>query len=116
MNISTLSSSYTVRKLMKQDIDAVYQLSIANTLYYKHCPPLVTKESILKDMKALPNNKTYDDKYYLGFWDNDKLIAILDLITNYPNIKPHLSGCLCLIFLFRAKVLGAVFLKEFQVL
>ena len=35
--------------------------------FYQYHPPFVTKESVLKDMKALPSGKNYDDKFYVGF-------------------------------------------------
>lgn len=36
-------------------------------------------------MKALPPSKSYDDKYYIGFFDGDSLVAIMDLILGYPT-------------------------------
>lgn len=29
----------------------------------------------------MPPKKTYDDKYYIGFWNGRELFAIMDLIT-----------------------------------
>lgn len=68
MRISEISSQYQVRKLEEGDIDSVYELSVGNPLFYRYCPPYVTKESIREDMKALPPHMTYKDKYYIGFW------------------------------------------------
>lgn len=85
MNIGNISSKYEVKKLTENDIDDIYELSCGNPLYYRYCPPYITRDSILEDMRALPPNKTYDDKYYIGFWENDRLIAQMDLILNYPN-------------------------------
>lgn len=36
-------------------------------------------------MKALPPDKSYDDKYYIGFFEGDSLVANMDLILGYPT-------------------------------
>ena len=56
-----------------------------NHLYYQHCPPYVTRKSIESDMMALPDNVDFRDKYYVGYFKNEKLIAVLDLIDGYPK-------------------------------
>ena len=38
-------------------------------------------------MKALPPNKEAFDKYYLGYYDGEKLIAVMDFILGYPDKK-----------------------------
>ena len=92
MDIQKLSSSYAVKVLTAQDVDTIYELTADNPLFYHYCPPFVTKESILQDMQALPPRKTYEDKYYLGFWEQEKLVAVLDLITHFPNEKTAFFG------------------------
>lgn len=85
MDIKLLSRRYFVRRLAEDDIAAIYELCRKNTLFYKYCPPFVTNERIVNDMKALPPNKDYDDKFYLGYYDGEKLIAVIDLILRFPN-------------------------------
>lgn len=85
MIINKLSSSYRIRELNNNDLDIIFNLCKENNLYYKYCPPKVSKESILEDLKALPPNKTLNDKYYLGYFKDDELICVLDLIDAYPN-------------------------------
>ena len=85
MNVSKLSSQYAVRKLTVDDVEDIYELSMENPTYYQYCPPLVTEESILEDMKALPPKTTYKDKFYIGFFKKEKLVAIMDLILHYPD-------------------------------
>lgn len=78
MDIKLLSKKYKVRTLGIDDVDTVYDMSCKNEIYYEYHPPFVTKESIVEDMKALPPHKSYDDKYYVGFFDGDSLVAIMD--------------------------------------
>lgn len=67
MDIRLLSKEYKVRMLNINDVDSIYDMSCENKIFYKYHPPFVTKRSIVDDMKALPPNKSYDDKYYIGF-------------------------------------------------
>ena len=92
MEISRLSQRYRVRRLTAADVDAIYELSRENPLFYQCCPPFVTKESILNDMAALPPRTSRDRKYYLGYFQGEKLIAVLDLILGYPNAATAFIG------------------------
>ena len=92
MNIALLSKKYKVRKLDINDVDTIYDMSCKNEIFYKYHPPFVTKESIAEDMKALPPGKTYVDKYYIGFFESDSLVAIMDLILGYPTDETALIG------------------------
>ena len=85
MNPRCLSAKYFVRKLQESDIDAIYDLSRGNALFYRYHPPFVTRESIRDDMRALPPGKDCDDKFYIGFFENDKLAAVMDMICGYPS-------------------------------
>ena len=85
MNELLFSKKYDVRKLQKNNIDQIYDLCSKNHLYYQYCPPYVTRKSIELDMSALPDNVDFKDKYYVGYFKNGKLIAILDLIDGYPK-------------------------------
>ncbi len=85
LKIDNLSRKYAVKLLSDKDVAAVYNLCSKNTLYYDFCPPFVTSESIEADMAALPPGKTANDKFYLGYYDNDNLTAVMDLILGYPD-------------------------------
>ena len=84
MDVKDLSSTYHVRRLTAQDMDAIYELSIGNPLFYEYCPPYVTREGIAEDMRALPPGRHDRDKFYVGYFSGDELIAIMDLIFSYP--------------------------------
>ncbi len=85
MNVSLMSNQYQVRQLLEEDVPDIYQLCSANHLYYEYCPPFVTEESIKEDMVALPPHTIMEDKYFVGFYEGNKLIAVLDLINGYPE-------------------------------
>lgn len=92
MDVSRFSNRYLVRRVGEDDIAEIYALCVGNGLYYKYCPPFVTRQSIADDMKALPPKKKISDKYYLGCYDGDKLIAVMDLIMGYPDEKTAFIG------------------------
>ena len=92
MNIQFLSNRYTIRNLLPQDAEMVYEVLKKNTIFYEYHPPMVTVESILEDMEALPPNKGYEDKHYIGFFDEGALVAVMDLIEHYPNPETALLG------------------------
>lgn len=92
MDIKGISNKYKVRRLLDSDVSIVYELCKKNELYYQYCPPFVTEQSILDDMSALPPGKQQDEKFYIGFFENQKLIAVLDLIEHFPDDKTAFIG------------------------
>ena len=107
MDIRSLSRKYTVRKLDINDVDIIYDISCKNEIFYKYHPPFVTKKSIIEDMKALPPHKNYDDKYYIGFFENDSLVANMDLILGYPTDEIAFIGLLMTNVLYQNKGVGS---------
>lgn len=85
INISKLSSKYGVRKLTEADIELIYNLCLKNQQYYEYCEKQSSVEQIQQDLKITPPNKSLSDKYYVGFFDEEKLVAVMDLIDGYPK-------------------------------
>lgn len=63
IDYTSFSDQYDVRRLKKDNIGEIYDLCRGNPLYYRHCPPFVTRESIEEDLKALPPGKEL-----CGYW------------------------------------------------
>jgi len=80
-------------------------------IYHKH-PPMVTVESILEDMEALPPNKRYEDKHYIGFFNNDILVAVMDLIEHYPEHGTALLGFFAMNSNLQGQGIGTVIISE----
>ena len=111
MDIRLLSKKYKARKLDVSDVDIIYDMSCKNEIYYRYHPPFVTKESIVEDMKALPPNKSYSDKYYVGFWDRDSLVANMDLILGYPTDEIAFIGLFMTNVRYQNKGVGSDIIK-----
>ena len=112
MEIQKLSKKYMVRKLNDTDIDKIYEVMQGNPLYFQYCPPMATAQSITDDMNALPPRTTYDDKYYIGYFDGEKMIAVMDLILNFPNKETAFIGFFMMNTAYQGKGIGTEIFNE----
>ena len=112
MDIALLSKKYLVRRLDVNDVDIVYNMSCKNEIFYQYHPPFVTKQRIIEDMEALPPHKTYDDKYYIGFFDNNILVAYMDLILGFPTQEVAFIGLLMTNALYQNRGVGSGIVRD----
>ena len=112
LSVNELSSKYGVKELGEKDVAAIYELSVGNPLFYRHCPPFVTRGSILADMDALPPDTAPSDKYYIGFYQEDELIAVMDLILNFPNKETAFIGLFMMKKEWQGKGIGSTIVGE----
>ena len=89
-----LLGKYAVRPLTAEDAEEILALCAENGQFYRYHPPMATRESILADMTALPPGTGAENKHYLGFFDGEALIAVLDLIEHYPQQNTAYIGFL----------------------
>ncbi len=85
IDITQFSDSYAVRKLTPDDIDMIYKLCEGNPQFYKYSGRELSKELIAQDMEITPPNIPPEQKYFIGFFDGDILLAVMDLIDGYPT-------------------------------
>jgi len=85
MEHTSFSSAYRVRRLTEADTELIYTLCKGNTQYYEYCGKDISVELIQSDLKITPPRIPPDQKYYVGLFDGDKLVAVMDLIDGYPN-------------------------------
>ena len=101
------------QELFPEDALMVYEVLKHNTIFYQYHPPMVTVESIIEDMEALPPNKGYEDKHYIGFFqENNDLIAVMDLIENYPCMGTALIGFFALNNKLQGNGIGTAIISE----
>ena len=53
-----------------------------------------------------------NDKYYIGFFKRDKLIAVMDLIMNYPKKKTAFIGLFMMDVNYQNKGIGSRVIGE----
>ena len=84
IDIKKLSKRYTVRKLNLDDVQMIYAFCKRNTQYYEYCGKEPSIELIERDIEITPPGIPIEQKYYIGFFDNGKLVAVMDLVDGYP--------------------------------
>ena len=84
MDIAKLSNKYIVKYLDKSNLDEIVDIFINNPQFYSYTDAKPTKEQAISDMNITPSGIEIAKKHYVGFYDNNELIAIMDLIDGYP--------------------------------
>jgi len=112
IEVERLSKQFKIRNLEESDIPQILELCKKNPKYYKHCPPAVSVETIKKDMTMLPPGKTSEDKYYVGFFEDINLVAIMELIDGYPDEKTAYIGFFMMNMDFQGKGIGSKIIAE----
>lgn len=114
IELSKLTSKFSVRKLTEADVETIYDLYLGNPQFYEfswnQAPLLV--ESIKDDLKATPPGKSVADKYYVGFFDGEKLVTVLDLIDGYPDDDIAYIGFFMLAKEYQGAGLGSALVTE----
>ena len=112
MKISSLSKEFRVCQLSPNNAETVLDLCMGNPIFYSFHPPLPTMESILEDMQALPPGKTYADKFYIGFWKDSTLVAVMDLILDYPRESIAFIGFFMMNLRFQGTGIGSSIIQD----
>ena len=85
IDISRFSPRYRARRMTLDDTDTVFELLIENQPYFLCCGSQPTKELVQSDITVGPPGIPSAQKYYLGFYREDRLCAVMDLIDGYPE-------------------------------
>lgn len=91
-DIQALGTAYDVRRIAEADISDVYGLCKTNMKYYEYMGTVPTRESLTEIISRLPDGADENGKYFIGFYEGDKLIAVMDLITGYPESDDAFIG------------------------
>ena len=92
IDIDKLSNIYAVRRLDAADVDMILSFCRENTQYYEYCGRETDAGQIQSDMKIAPPGIPPEQKYYIGFFDGDKMTAVMDLIDGYPDPETAFIG------------------------
>ena len=102
----------SVYRLYEDDIPKLYRLCVSNPQYYTYLKCKPDSETLKGELTALPPGKTLEDKYFLGIYEGDQMIAILDLITGYPNPETAFIGWFMVDGVLHGQGIGTKFVKE----
>ena len=92
IDISALSAGYAVRRLGPDDAALVHALCAGNPQFYRYSPAECSEEQVLRDMAIAPPGIPPSQKHYVGYFDGDALIAVMDLIDGYPDADTAFIG------------------------
>ena len=112
IDISRLSGRYGVRRLRESEADRVLELCRENTQFYEYCEAEPTREQVLSDMRLLPPGIGPEDKYYFGFFQEDALIAVMDLVDGYPEAGIAFMGFFMMKKAFQGRGEGTAIIRE----
>ena len=85
LDIAALSTTHTARAITQADIADVYALCKSNQKYYAYTNSAPTVESLTEVISRVPEGAELGDKCFVGFYEGENLVAVLDLITGYPE-------------------------------
>ena len=102
LELNKLSSKYDVRKLNETDVELIYTFCKSNTPYYAYCGKELSMELIENDLTIAPPGIPMEQKYYIGFFEGDRLIAIMDLVVGFPDEDTAYIG----FFMMNSKLQG----------
>ena len=112
IDISKISSHYSIRILSVSDIDAILKIYKQNTLFYSYTSSQPTREQVISDMTITPRGIEPSDKYFLGFIENNELVAIMDLVDGYPKPGIIFIGLFMMNQKYQGKGIGTEIISE----
>ena len=80
------------RPLTEGDLPELLEFCRANEEYYSYIKCTPDLESMRQQLVALPQETTMEQKYFMGLWEAGRLMAILDLILDWPQIGTAYIG------------------------
>lgn len=100
-------TEFEVVQIEEKHFNDLYKLQLTNPKYFSNMQDHeVTFEECINGTSVLPPNIEMDQKYYLGFYRNDKLNVIADIITGFPKDNVVWIGLLMVDSSLKRKGLG----------
>lgn len=90
--LAELNTSADVRELTAADVPEMLRLAQGNPLYYEHMRIQPSPEKLAEILTALPPRRTMADKHFFGWFERDRLIAMMDLIARHPGEEMAFIG------------------------
>ena len=112
MDIFGLSKCYRLRRMDDSDADSILELCRGNTQYYLYCQAEPSREQILNDLHITPPGIDPSAKYYIGFYQGNTLVAVMDLIDGYPAPGTAFIGFFMMRKEFQGNQVGSAIIQE----
>ena len=112
IDITKLSSRFECHALHPEDADRILALCRKNPLFYEYTEARPVREQILDDMTLTPPGMDLSSKYYFGFFENQDLAAVMDLIDGYPGPESAYIGFFMMDPQYQGKQIGTEIISE----
>ena len=112
IDISQLSGRYAVRGMTDSDADAILDFCLQNDQYYRYCGKQPTRELVLNDLHIAPPGIGPSDKYYIGFYREQALVAVMDLIDGFPEPDIAYIGFFMMNKALQGRQIGSAIIEE----
>ncbi len=112
IDLSQLSRTYAVRRLDDADTDSILSFCRKNTQFYEYCKAEPTREQVLSDLHIAPPGIDEADKYYIGFYQDGILTAVMDLIDGYPEPENAFIGFFMMNKDVQGRGIGSAIIQE----
>lgn len=78
------SNVYKIKFLTGEDIPDALTLCQENTAYYELIKTSPSEETLRNAMSHVPEGADPEDKFFAGYYQEDQLVALMDLVVRYP--------------------------------
>ena len=112
IDISKLSNKYTVRRMSDSDAEDILEFCKGNTQYYEYCQAEPTLEQVMSDLHLAPSGIGPKDKYYVGFYQDDDLVAVMDLVDGFPKDSIVFIGFFMMSKRLKGREIGSSIIRE----
>ena len=112
IEVSKLSSRYTVRVLTEADAGEALAVCLGNPQYYEYAEARPTREQVVADMRVTPPGVDASRKYCVGFYEGGALVAVMDIIDGYPAAGAAYIGFFMMNAAYQGRGLGSALIGE----
>ena len=112
INVLELSKRYKVRRMGDMDAESILDIYSGNPQYYRYCEAEPTTEEVLNDLHITPPDIPMSDKYYVGFYEDTTLVAVMDLIDGYPDADTAYIGFFMMNPTYQGNHIGTAIISE----
>ncbi len=113
-NLKEKLKDYNIHPITEENIEEAFQLMRSNTYFYSRTQfHELTLQECKEDITALPPDTSLDQKFFVGIYENDKLVAVLDYLEGYPQNGIAFIGLFMLANEVHGKGIGKKMIQAF---
>lgn len=106
---------YGVRRLTEEDGDEIFGLQRKHAACHAmYTTREIDMDYVLGDLTSVPDGRSLADKFYLGVYDGDRLVAIVDVVLGFPLPKTAWLGMIMVDAGFTGQGIGGRILEALK--